>query len=115
MIADILAATGAPLTDREFFILYATLAAIYAVDAVFYVLAWIQDMIVHDKPLLLESAAWGEILYLLSALFGLAAAGVSFLPYRTDELGPLEAVANSLAYLSMLSMSNLLYAVDAAV
>ena len=53
------------------------------IDAVFYFFAWlIQALEARDfegKVVEIDSAAWGELMYLFSALFGLAAAGTAFL------------------------------------
>jgi hypothetical protein len=53
------------------------------VDAVFYFLAWLVTALeardFDGKVVEIDSAAWGELMYVFSAAFGLAAAGCGFL------------------------------------
>ncbi len=66
----------------------------------------------------IDAAAWGELLYVFSAAFGLAAAGCGFL-IPTDVGGRVAHVASALsallAYASILWISNTLYLVDSLV
>lgn len=92
---------------------YAVCAALYFVDAFFFVGYWVLDTRRSREPLYLESAFWGEMLYLLSALFGLAAAGVSFLTVNRDGRGVvLQQLANALTFMLLIVISNFLYALD---
>lgn len=76
-------ATGADVSDYQYHVLEVLFAAIYVVDAVFYVLAWLvivlEDRDYDGKIVQIDAAALGELMYLCSALFGLAGAGCGFL------------------------------------
>jgi hypothetical protein len=83
VIIDLLSAVHADVTDYQYLILFTVMAAIYLVDAVFYFLAWLVQALEkrdHEGEVVqIDAAAWGEIMYVFSALFGLAAAGCGFL------------------------------------
>ena len=98
------------------------MAAVYVVDAIFYFLAWLVSELEkrdHEgKVIVYDAAAWGELLYVFSAIFGLAAAGCGFL-VPVDGDNQIAEVASSLtalfAYAAMLWISNTLYLVDSVV
>jgi hypothetical protein len=72
----------------------------------------------EGKIVQIDAAAWGELLYVFSAAFGLAAAGCGFMvPFDAGGriAGVLSSLSALLAYASILWISNTLYMVDSLV
>ncbi len=140
VVIDLLSVTRAAVSDYQYAVLFAVMAAIYLVDAGFYFLAWLipelekrdhevmrasedRTKVPHNaifiskgKVVQIDAAAWGELLYVFSAAFGMAAAGCAFLiPVDSDNriAAGVSAIAALMAYSSMLWISNTLYMIDA--
>ena len=120
LVVDFLSAISANVTAVEYNVLFLVASVVYFIDSIFYFLAWLVMSLeardFDDQPLEIDAAAWGEILYVWSALFGLISASCLFIVPYGGTYATLEAMSRLgiwLAYAFMLFASNTLYLVDA--
>ena len=124
VVIDMFAIVEARISDTAINIGLMVLAVVYFVDSWCYLLAWLipelerRDHENGGGAVIIDAAAWGEILYIFSAAFGVVSAGCLFL-VPLDEGGQIRFVLSSIfalfAYGATLWISNTLYLVDACV